>query len=215
MSECPTSSEGSATLVDRRDLLAAGASLLVTWPLGGLAAGTKATLTQLPMADPEFRLAARRGELCSTANATGIGLRGEYFSLAFGRGKLLLTRTDSAIDFDRGFEWPSGQTSQRPESVRWTGWVKPSLAGRYRFHVDQPYVRLVVARQTMLGEDARDAEFVIELASGRFYPVTLQIDHISSMKGRLSLEWTAPHGARYLIPRALLFLPSERVASKP
>ena len=130
------------------------------------------------------------------------------------RGTLLLSRVDSIVDFDAGFEWPTTQADQRPESVRWTGWIKPSLNGRYRFHASHAGADLVVARQQMVGKDA-SASASIELAAGRFYPIALEIDHLGVMKERLRLEWTAPHGARYVIPRALLFLPSERVAPKP
>ncbi len=198
----------------RRSVLVAGASLATTWPLKCLSAesGTAAR-TAIALSDPELNRAAQRAELCSPSNAPGTGLRGEYFARDFAQGKVLLVRTDSTVDFDNGFEWPA-QAGERPKSARWTGWVKPSIAGSYRFHANQEAASLVVARQPMLGQGA-SATASIALAAGRYYPMTLQIDHVAAMKGRLRLEWTAPHGARYLIPRALMFLPSERVPSKP
>ena len=199
----------------RRNVLVAWASLAATWPLGcvGAESGTGARAATA-LSDPELERAAQRAELCSPTNATGTGLRGEYFAREFAQGKVLLVRTDATVDFDNGFEWPAPQVGERPRSARWTGWIRPSLAGSYRFHANQDAASLVVARQPMLGEGT-SATASIELAAGRYYPITLQIDHIAAMKGRLRLEWTAPHGARYLIPRALMFLPTERVAAKP
>ncbi len=192
-------------------MLIAGASLAAGWPIQRLRAEPAAAA--LPSTDPELQRAAQRGELCSTKNAVGTGLRGEYFARAAGGGEVLLVRTDGTVDFDSRFEWPAQRSVSQPESARWTGWIKPSMTGRYRFHADQATASLVVAHQPMLGEGAA-AGTSIELAAGRYYPITLQLDQLASMKGRLRLEWTAPHGARYLIPRALLFLPTEQVTSK-
>lgn len=196
-------------------MLVAGAGLAVMLPFERLLAesGT-GTRTAITLSDPELNRAAQRAELCSPLNASGTGLRGEYFARNFAMGVVLLVRTDSTIDFDDGFEWPAPLVGARPKSARWTGWIRPALAGSYRFHTNQEAASLVVARQPLLGEEA-SATASIELNAGRYYPITLQINHIAAMKGRLRLEWTAPHGARYLIPRALMFLPSERVATKP
>ena len=160
------------------------------------------------VAAAELKHAAERAELCSAANATGTGLRGEYFSMDAKRPDPLLVRVDAVLDFDPGLEWPASLQGQRPGWARWTGWVKPPIGGRYRFHVDQPHSQVVVARQPMVGEDARPGA-EIELAAGRFFPITVEIKRLEPLNGRLRLEWTAPYGARYLVPRALLFVPSE------
>jgi hypothetical protein len=162
------------------------------------------------MAEAEAKRAARQNDLCSAANATGTGLRGEYFARTAGKGEPLLVRVDATIDFDSSFEWPAQRASQRPGAVRWTGWVKPPVSGRYRFHLDQPSARVLVSRQVLAGEGAAP-DSAIELEAGRFYPVLLEVDRLESISGRLRFEWTAPHGARYLVPRALLFTPSETV----
>lgn len=89
-------------------------------------------------ADIRRGVPARRAvrKRCSTSNATGTGLRGDYFARDLAHGELLLTRTDATVDFDNGFEWPASQAGRRQESARWTGWVKSSIAGRYKFHVE-------------------------------------------------------------------------------
>ena len=201
----------SASNPSRRKLLGVGASLAAAllWIRRDGVAATE-SVPAGPLAEREFERAARRAELCSTSNAVGTGLRGEYFAGELGRGDPLLVRTDATIDFDRSLEWPVQGGLRQPASARWTGWVKPPISGRYRFHADQPAARLVVARQVMVGEGA-GADASIELASGRFYPVTLEMKRLGGMQDRLRLEWTAPHGARYLVPRALLFMPTETV----
>lgn len=198
----------------RRDVLVVGVGLLATWPFGGTSAQAAGEATSPAMSNPEYGPAARRDALCSTSNAMGTGLRGEYFSRELVSGDLLLTRTDLTVDFDSDFEWRTTHINRRPESVRWTGWIKPPFSGRYKFHVEQPSSRLVVAQQTMLGDGASTSGASIELAAGRFYPLKLELNRISAIKGKFRLEWTSPHGARYLIPRALMFLPSEQVALK-
>lgn len=163
------------------------------------------------MEDAESKIAARRGELCSTANAVGTGLRGEYFSSTLRRGKLLLSRVDYAVDFDNKFDWPTPFLNRLPKSVQWSGWVKPLFTGSYLFHVEKTAASLYVANQSLQLEGSKVAEGKITLSAGRFYPLVLQLNNLDQIQDKVCLEWTSPHGARYIIPRALLFLPTERV----
>jgi hypothetical protein len=161
-----------------------------------------------PLAQAELLRAERRGELCSSNNAVGVGLRGEYFAGAPGVGEPLLVRVDASVDFDHSLDWPTDRVAQRPQSVRWSGWIKPTLTGRYRFHSTAPNSSLTVARQPLVGPDAA-ADASVELAAGRYYPIELIVAELPVNDKRIRLEWTAPHGARYLIPRPLLFTPTE------
>ena len=165
-----------------------------------------------PDRDPrarELAQASRRNDVCSVGNAIGVGLRGDYFVEPEFRGTPLLTRTDPVIDFDASLDWPDSGTGARPRSVRWSGWVKPPIGGSYRFHLDAPGSRVLVSRQLVtVPSGARSAPF--EMNAGRFYPIVLEIAHIEpDPVRRIRLEWTAPHGARYVVPRSLLHLPSE------
>ena len=154
----------------------------------------------------EFAHAAQKAALCSAANVAGVGLRGEYFAAERCAGTPLLVRLDAAVDFDASHDWPGAQ-AERPRSVRWSGWVKPALGGRYRFHGGVNEARIVVARQVLAGRDA-SAQADIELAAGRFYPIGIEIARLSTDTGRIRLEWTAPHGGRFAVPRALLYEPT-------
>jgi hypothetical protein len=165
----------------------------------------------LSMAEAEMRRAEQRGELCSGANAVGVGLRGEYFAGERLQGAALLVRIDGSIDFDPSLGWPAERAREKPRSVRWSGWIKPPISGQYRFHLDAPDARVVVAKQVLVGEES-PPDSRIEMVAGRYYPVTLELRRIPSGDSRIRLEWTAPHGARFLVSRALLFLPTEAIA---
>ncbi len=195
----------SAPDVDRRGVLLCAAGLAAAALLTACDRMTVAA-AQSPgtMAAAEARRAAERGSLCSSANASGIGLRGEYFARHVGEGAAILVRTDGVVDFDRSFDWPADRATHRPGAARWTGWVKPPITGRYRFHAELPGSRVTVARQTGGGETP-----AVELSAGRFYPIVIEAEGLDALSGRFRLEWTVPHGARYLVPRALLFLPSD------
>lgn len=163
---------------------------------------------------PDQQSADMRANLCTGSNAVGAGLRGEYFAGAIGVGEPVLVRVDSPMHFDATLNWPDNLPVQRPGSVRWTGWIKAPLAGGYRFHADAPGMRVSVANEVVAGLGAPGAE-PFAMAAGRFYPITVELTQVSADMGEVKLEWTAPHGARYLVPRSLLFLPTDTVTEVP
>jgi hypothetical protein len=186
--------------------------MVSAWALAGCRGDPAATPSASAGLSPsELLQADQRGQLCTAANAKGVGLQGEYFQKAGGNGTVLLKRLDATIDFDSGLEWPAELAGQRPRSVRWSGWIKPPLSGAYRLHAPAATrAKLFVANLAFDGPAAADAR--IELAAGRFYPVRIEVDlPEQSSADRLRLEWTAPHGARYVVPRPLLFQPTETV----
>jgi hypothetical protein len=152
---------------------------------------------------PDLDDAARRSALCTSKDAAGVGLSGSYFAEHGCRGTPLLVRIDSVVDFDAGLDWPAERAARRPQSVSWRGWVRAPLDGRYRFHLDVVGATVHVARQDLLVAGAS-----IDLRAGRYYPIEATIPSIPDATARIRLEWTAPHGARYVVPRALLQLPS-------
>lgn len=191
----------------RRLLLAASGACVLTLlrPTATRAAGDGAGVDR---AAAERAAAARQGELCSSRNPVGVGLRGEYYGRDGLLGPVILSRIDAAVDFDASLAWPA-ELAARARSVRWSGWVKPPLSGRYRFHLDVPGATVEVARQRAFGD--ADGPGVM-LDRGRFVPIVATIPHLPERRDlHVSLEWTAPHGARYVVPRALLHLPSETV----
>ena len=151
------------------------------------------------MAAAELKRAAERADLCSASNATGSGLRGEYFAKEPVAAAPLLVRVDPTIDFDPTLDWPANLAGRRPSAVRWTGWVKPPYAGSYRFHVEQRAARVVVARQVLVDNGVATGA-TIHLDAGRFYPIDVDVGRLDALVGRLMLEWTAP--ARGALRRA-------------
>jgi len=160
----------------------------------------------------ELKRAAERADLCSASNATGSGLRGEYFAKEPLASSPLLIRVDTTIDFDATLDWPADLAARRPATARWRGWVKAPYGGNYRFHLEQRAARVVVARQVLVDNGAATAT-TIHLDPGRFYPIDVDAGKLDALVGRLMLEWTAPHGARYVVPRALLFPPTSDTRS--
>lgn len=163
--------------------------------------------------DPELQRAAERGALCSNSNPTGVGLRGEYFAKEKFQGSPLLVRTDAGIDFDSNFDWRAGPgVLPAPKSVRWTGWVRPPVTGRYQFHVQAEGTTITVARKVLTGlSDPKDT--YVELHAGRYAPVVIEMSPVPVGAERIRFEWTTPYGARFVVPRALLFTPTESVVA--
>jgi hypothetical protein len=152
---------------------------------------------------PDLEDAANRGSLCTAKDLPGVGLLGQYFEREGCRGAPCLTRVDAVIDFDAGFDWPGDRVAARPRSIRWTGWVRAPLDGRYRFHLDALDASVEVSRTEMLAP-----EMSMELHLGRYYPMVVTLARLHEAAQRVRLEWTAPHGARYVVPRALLQVPT-------
>lgn len=161
----------------------------------------------------ELLRASERGDICTSANAVGVGLQGEYFSEPNLQGSAKMVRVDDVVDFDDSIRQTFGHASDQPvRSVRWRGWIKAPLSGRYRFHADAPDMQVLVARNLVAGADVAPDESV-QLAAGRFYPVEVVVNRVTESGPRIRLEWTAPHGARFVIPKALLHLPTATVAA--
>lgn len=158
---------------------------------------------QSDMALKESELASKRMELCSAANPTGLGLQGDYYEADDCTGPIILSRVEGPVQLDPAAVWPQ----KAPRSARWRGWIKPPLPGKYAFHADHPRAMIVVAHQVFNGGDG-SALNQIEMAAGRYYPLVLEVHGLNVTVDEVRLEWTAPHGMRYLLPRALMYLPT-------
>ncbi len=150
----------------------------------------------------ERALAEQRMQTCTAANARGVGLQAEYFDKDHCQGIARLVRVEGPVEFD-----PASDVEARgARSARWRGWIKPPLPGLYGFHANHREARIVLAHQAFDGRSAGGG--LIALAAGRFYPVLLEAHGLRASPQGVRLEWTAPHGMRYLVPRASLFLPT-------
>lgn len=157
---------------------------------------------------PSISEAERLASLCSPSGPAGVGLFGEYFGQSGLRGTPVLTRIDASIDFDASLDWPATGPSVRASSVRWTGWVRTPLSGRYRFHLAALNSRVSVSRQVLAEKGISGAEG-IDLTVGKYYPIAVTVENLDVTFSSLRLEWTVPFGARYVVPKALLYLPTD------
>lgn len=189
-----------------------GAVFLIAWAVAACGPSTpetaaKATTLDARMAD-ELARADERGNMCSGREAKASGLRAEYFGRAELAGDVLLVRQEGPLDEP----WPqAGQLVERaPQSARWSGWIRAPLSGKYAFHTDHPGALVVVA-----GQPLAQASDTVELAAGRYHPVRVELRRMASGTQAipLNLAWTTPHGAKYPLPRAVLFPPSDTVDS--
>jgi len=187
-------------------VLAAGAALL--FRQYGLRSNAQVT-----KADAEVSQASQRSALCSDTNASGVGLRGEYFVTSGLNDAPLIVRTDSVVDFDPAADFKEEGGNRRFQSARWTGWVKPPISGRYRFHLGETVATITVSRQIVAGPGV-PADAFVELTAGQFAPIRVELDQIPALGGRVRLEWTPPFGSRFVVPRAALFLPADTAPAK-
>lgn len=179
--------------------------------MAGLAAcRPEATASAVPTPQ-DLEPSAQRSELCSGANVVGVGLKAEYFAESGWRGAPVLSRTETSVDFMGLADLPEPLRATPPRAVRWSGWVKAPTNGVYRFHVQPGQARVTISRLDVQAGSAQTQG--VDMVAGRFYPITVELDGLDEAVWPVRLEWTAPHGARYLIPRALLNLPTETVST--
>ena len=142
-------------------------------------------------------------QICSAVNGSGVGLLAEYFAADQCEGKPVLSRVEGPVEWDPTELW----SDDGPASARWRGWVRPPLSGKYMFHAAHPGARIVVARRPFITRDESSME-PISMEAGRYYPIVLEVYALRASTAPIQLEWTAPHGMRFLIPRSLLYLPT-------
>jgi hypothetical protein len=145
--------------------------------------------------------------LCSPRNAAGVGLRGEYYERENRAGQPLLVRTDGVVATEAVSALAQQPGGLLARSARWNGWVKAPLPGLYRFHFDHADARVVVGAMDFSLHAATPQPAGLDMTAGRFYPITVELNRIGEPGGKAQLEWTPPHGHRFLISRAMLFLP--------
>jgi beta-glucosidase len=145
------------------------------------------------------------------------GLMGEYFANTDLSGKPLMTRLDGTIDFDLDRVAPIEGLPGR-YSARWTGFLKPPAAGKYRFKVaiercwdctKHDAYRLVIDGKTVLEDDGSgkqqgaDGVAKADTANGvsldwpdaKAHAVTLEFRHTGDDEG-IGLDWEAPAEAQ-------------------
>jgi mono/diheme cytochrome c family protein len=141
---------------------------------------------------------------------TGSGLTGRYFSNRTLSGTPVLTRIE-AVDFNWGGNPPATGMAKDNFSIRWTGQVKTTTAGAYRFvTVSDDGVRLWVNGVLMIDNWTNHAaktntSSTITLAANTRYTITMEYyENTGSAVARL--QWRLPNTTTNVtIPREALF----------
>jgi YVTN family beta-propeller protein len=140
----------------------------------------------------------------------GSGLVGRYFNNKTLSGTPALTRTE-VVNFDWGANSPGTGIGQDNFSVRWTGEVKTSTAGGYRFRtVSDDGVRLwvngvlVINNWTLHGATTNSSNSLTLAANTRY---TIKMEFYEQTGNALAkLQWRLPNTTSYAtIPAAALF----------
>lgn len=160
----------------------------------------------------ELVRAADRGNMCSAREAKAAGLKAEYYLQPDFAGAPQVTRLEGPVEAS----WPEASELPSPgavRSARWRGWIRPPLSGDYAFDANQSGVRIVVAGQEMVEGSATK----VPLSAGRYHPITVewrdtQLGTKAGQPPAFTLSWTAPHGARYPVPKTVMYPPSDTVA---
>ena len=141
---------------------------------------------------------------------TGNGLRGRYFNNKTLTGTPALTR-DEVVNFNWGANAPATGIGKDNFSVRWTGEVKTSAAGAYRFRTTtDDGVRLwvngvQVINNWTLHSATTNTTSSINLAANTRY--TIQMEFYEQTGDAVAkLQWRLPGASGYsLIPREAQF----------
>ena len=142
--------------------------------------------------------------------ATGSGLIGRYFNNRTLSGTPALTRTE-VVNFDWASNAPGTGIGRDNFSVRWTGEVKTTVAGAYRFRtVSDDGVRLwvngvQVINNWTLHSATTNTSNSINLAANTRYVIRMEYyEQTGSAVARL--QWRVPNNSNYVtVPREALF----------
>lgn len=118
------------------------------------------------------------------------------------KGKVLLERTDPAIDFDWGNEAPVRGLPNDRFSVDWTGRLLPPLDGEYLIEADADDRMTVTIGGKEVLEQKRDEprrQARVRLKAGNPVPVQVHFEEDWG-EARAKLWWTPPGGTRQIIP---------------
>jgi hypothetical protein len=148
------------------------------------------------------------GDLCNGGDNVGTGLRGAYYSSDAPSSQPTLVRVDSRIDASRLRDWPSN-LHKPPASVRWCGWIRPTVSGEYGFQANTSAMRIEIGKSAAAGPGVGVGE-KISLEAGKLYSILVEI-HVDQQPGDFTLQWTPPFGVTYAVPPTVLFPPIETV----
>ena len=161
-------------------------------------------------------LSAAELEAISGVGGSGVGdgLLGTYFdNLDF--TNQVLTRVDSAINFEWGYGSPSAAIAPDTFSARWTGQVQPQHTETYTFHTStDDGVRLWVNGVQIINKWVNQAPTEwsgsISLVAGQKYDIRMEY-YENGGGAAAKLSWSSPNQPKQVIPQSRLF--SQQIAA--
>jgi PA14 domain len=141
---------------------------------------------------------------------TGDGLKAQYFnSLDLNPNSLVLSRTDTVLNFDWGRGAPASSVNSDNFSVRWSGQIQAPTTGAFTFTTrSDDGIRLWVNGQKLIdawNDHAPQYDSgTITLESGQKY--NIQVEYYERGGGAVAqLNWSAPNLLQQVIPTAYLY----------
>jgi len=145
------------------------------------------------------------------------GLLGEYYdeSNLTNATALRMKRIDSSIAHNFGYGSPDDVIEPNYFSIRWTGYIKPTVSGNYTFKTysdDGVIVTIgdtaVIENWGLLSLAYSISETPIYMEAGTYYPITVEYQQMP-LYAAIFLFWTAENVPMGLIPEANFFVDQE------
>lgn len=148
----------------------------------------------------------------------GNGLKGEYYS-GTNFDTLVMTRTDSVIDFNWGGGSPDSAMSSDGFSIRWTGELEPVYTDTYTIYENSDDgCRVYINNQAVIDrwEDhaAEEYEGTISLNAGQMYDIRVEY-YENGGDASMQLSWSSTWQEKEIIPQSRLYSESTEPTPDP
>ena len=145
---------------------------------------------------------------------TGTGLTGLYYNyLSTGYTPVLLTRTDSTVNFQWGGVSPDANAGIAPANflVQWEGQVQPKFTEPVTFSLNTTgAVYLYVNGQPVISNwtlhSGTDTSAPVTLTAGQTYPILLQYYQNAANPDGIALSWASASLPQEVVPQSQLYL---------
>lgn len=145
------------------------------------------------------------------------GILGEYYDEAElqNYSALRLRRIDPSVNFNFGYDVPDPSMEPETFSIRWTGYIKPSVSGNYTFKTySDDGVRVFIDGDSVINNWGHlslafsVSDTPVYLEAGTYYPITVEYQQLPLYAG-VFLFWQSDSVPMSLIPEANYFVLEE------
>jgi len=162
--------------------------------------GTKVTFARggpLATGLPDLRVVPGSVLFAGAGAGREAGLRGAYYRGHFDGGAVI-TRTDTAVDFDWADRAPDAALDDDDFSVRWTGWITAPATGRYTLGMRCATQCRIFVENKPIAQGRSDHEPTtisgsVPMRAAVAYPIRLELEH-EKYDAIAQLLWETPGG---------------------